>query len=399
MPSPDQILDVLQGARRPSDYRARAGAPAAGAARGARRVQAAAQALGRLGRPRADPRQSVRAARIRRTSLPDVCRPIPPVSASSCPTTGRARGAERTSTSRRRTSPRRCTAIACSCASSARRRAVSKGASSGFSSARTTPSSGASRRTRRDSRTSCRSIVVSPADIHVPSGQSSRRNRTTWSSSRSRAGRRRHAVPSAASSRCSATSTSRASTRRSSFASTTFPTPTRRRRSRRRDVSARRSSRRDIQGRTDFRPVTTVTIDGEHARDFDDAITLERLPNGHYWLGVHIADVSHYVQEGSALDEEAYERGTSVYFTERAVHMFPVGAGDGTVQPEPARRSTRAVVPDGSRSPRPRRALRDARRRHQQRRANDLHGGQRDPDRPRSAAIARVPGARAAVRA
>ena len=80
---------------------------------------------------------------------------------------------------------------------------------------------------------------------------------------------------------------------------------------------------RDIRGRTDFRPVTTVTIDGEHARDFDDAITIERLPNGNYWLGVHIADVSHYVKEGSALDEEAYERGTSVYFTERAVHMFP----------------------------------------------------------------------------
>jgi ribonuclease R len=80
---------------------------------------------------------------------------------------------------------------------------------------------------------------------------------------------------------------------------------------------------RDIRGRTDFRGVTTVTIDGEHARDFDDAITIERLKNGHYWLGVHIADVSHYVKESSALDEEAYERGTSVYFTERAVHMFP----------------------------------------------------------------------------
>ena len=82
-------------------------------------------------------------------------------------------------------------------------------------------------------------------------------------------------------------------------------------------------SARDISGRTDFRSVPTVTIDGEHARDFDDAITIERLPNGHYWLGVHIADVSHYVQEGSALDREAYERGTSVYFPERAVHMFP----------------------------------------------------------------------------
>jgi ribonuclease R len=80
---------------------------------------------------------------------------------------------------------------------------------------------------------------------------------------------------------------------------------------------------KDIRGRTDFRTTTTVTIDGEHARDFDDAITIEKLPNGHYWLGVHIADVSHYVPEGSALDEEAYDRGTSVYFPERAVHMFP----------------------------------------------------------------------------
>src|SRR5712692_7601613 len=82
-------------------------------------------------------------------------------------------------------------------------------------------------------------------------------------------------------------------------------------------------SERDIRGRTDCRSLPTVTIDGEHARDFDDAITLEKLSNGHFWLGVHIADVSHYVQEGSALDREAYARGTSVYFPERAVHMFP----------------------------------------------------------------------------
>jgi ribonuclease R len=86
---------------------------------------------------------------------------------------------------------------------------------------------------------------------------------------------------------------------------------------------------RDIRGRTDFRSVTTVTIDGEHARDFDDAITLERLANGGWWLGVHIADVAHYVQEGSALDEEAYDRGTSVYFPERAVHMFPAELATG----------------------------------------------------------------------
>ena len=82
-------------------------------------------------------------------------------------------------------------------------------------------------------------------------------------------------------------------------------------------------SERDLRGRTDFRGVTTVTIDGEHARDFDDAITIEKLPNGNVWLGVHIADVSHYVHEDSALDREAYERATSVYFPERAVHMFP----------------------------------------------------------------------------
>ncbi|PYQ82034.1 MAG: ribonuclease R, partial [Acidobacteria bacterium] len=80
---------------------------------------------------------------------------------------------------------------------------------------------------------------------------------------------------------------------------------------------------RDIRSRTDFRDAPTVTIDGEHARDFDDAITIDKLPSGNFWLGVHIADVSHYVQEGSALDREAYDRGTSVYFPERAVHMFP----------------------------------------------------------------------------
>jgi len=86
---------------------------------------------------------------------------------------------------------------------------------------------------------------------------------------------------------------------------------------------------KDLRTRSDFRALPTVTIDGEHARDFDDAITIEKLPNGHFWLGVHIADVSHYVQEGSALDREAYQRGTSVYFPERAVHMFPAELATG----------------------------------------------------------------------
>src|SRR5262249_43832016 len=94
-------------------------------------------------------------------------------------------------------------------------------------------------------------------------------------------------------------------------------------------------SERDVRGRPDFRAGPTVTIDGEHARDFDDAITIERLPNGNFWLGVHIADVSHYVQEGSALDREAYERGTSVYFPERAVHMFPAELATGLCSPNP----------------------------------------------------------------
>src|SRR5437868_14107488 len=80
---------------------------------------------------------------------------------------------------------------------------------------------------------------------------------------------------------------------------------------------------RDTRGRSDFRGVPTVTIDGEHARDFDDAITIDKLPNGNFWLGVHVADVAHYVREGTALDLEAYDRATSVYFPERAVHMFP----------------------------------------------------------------------------
>jgi ribonuclease R len=86
---------------------------------------------------------------------------------------------------------------------------------------------------------------------------------------------------------------------------------------------------RDLGGRTDFRTLMTVTIDGEHARDFDDAVSLERLSNGNFWLGVHIADVAHYVAEGGALDAEAYERSTSVYFPERAVHMFPAELSTG----------------------------------------------------------------------
>jgi ribonuclease R len=79
----------------------------------------------------------------------------------------------------------------------------------------------------------------------------------------------------------------------------------------------------EIAGRTDFRNWDTVTVDPETARDHDDAISLDRLPGGGWKLAVHIADVAHYVRPGSALDQEAYLRGTSVYFPDRVVPMLP----------------------------------------------------------------------------
>jgi len=82
-------------------------------------------------------------------------------------------------------------------------------------------------------------------------------------------------------------------------------------------------SEADYAGRRDLRSEVIVTIDGEDAKDLDDAVHVKRLPNGNYLLGVHIADVGYYVKEGGPLDKEAFKRGTSVYLVDRVIPMLP----------------------------------------------------------------------------
>ena len=86
---------------------------------------------------------------------------------------------------------------------------------------------------------------------------------------------------------------------------------------------------KEIAKRRDFRKILTFTIDPADAKDFDDAISFRKLDNGNIEVGVHIADVSHYVKQGTALDKEAFERGTSVYLVDRVIPMLPERLSNG----------------------------------------------------------------------
>lgn len=102
----------------------------------------------------------------------------------------------------------------------------------------------------------------------------------------------------------------------------------------------------DFTGREDLRKLLTITIDPVDARDFDDAITLEHLDDGHVRLGVHIADVAHFVKPGGVLDHEAYQRSTSVYLPRRVVPMLPEVLSNGvcSLQPDENRYALSAFI-------------------------------------------------------
>ena len=261
-----------------------------------------------------------------------------------------------------------------------------RGASSGSSSAGPSASSAGTTSTTRASDSSCRSTAGCMMDVQVPQGE------TRGAAPGEMVTVADHALadadaPGARPRHRGARPARRAGRRHRRHHPQVQPAgrAQRRRRLPKRSGSARVVRERDVAGRTDFRDWPTVTIDGEHARDFDDAISIDRLPNGNFWLGrAHrrrraLRDRGQRARRGGLR-----ARHVRVLSRARRAHVS-VGAVDRTVQPQPARRSARAVVPDGGGSPHGRgRAVRDARRRHPQPRADDLHGGERDPDRSRS---------------
>ena len=112
-----------------------------------------------------------------------------------------------------------------------------------------------------------------------------------------------------------------------------------------RDAMPSNSTNRST-GRLDLTGETIITIDPVDARDFDDAVSLERLENGHWRLGVHIADVSHFVRRKSPLDREAHDRATSVYLPDRVIPMLPeiVSNNLASLQPDKVRYTKTAFI-------------------------------------------------------